>query len=245
MLPQEHDPDSLVREEGKQGFEQRLAEAQPLSDYLFGHLAEKLDMDSTEGRAALFNHAQPLIGKLPEGVFREMMRARLAKLTGHAVRQAASRSRPGMQQPKTERTKPSTLRSIMALLIQNPEFFSLIDEPTRGLLANDEKAGPLARKIFTVLNENPGIRSGAIAEHFRGEAEYGQVWKLNTLEILLPTDNAQTEFLDTLRKYFTQKQESAKAERQAGLEKKAKAVGIAGLSEAEREEYIQLLSKSR
>ena len=59
MLPEAHDPDSLVREIGGEGFERRQAEAQPLSDYFFGHLSENLDLDSMEGRATLHQKASP------------------------------------------------------------------------------------------------------------------------------------------------------------------------------------------
>ncbi len=83
MLPETHDPDSLVREEGSEGFEHRLSGAQPLSDYFFQHLSENLDLDSIEGGSTLYQKASPLLGKLPVGVFREMMQARLTKLTGH------------------------------------------------------------------------------------------------------------------------------------------------------------------
>lgn len=243
ILPQEHDPDSLVREEGREGFEQRLAQAQPLSDYLFGHLMERLDLNSTEGKAALHNQASPLIGKLPQGVFREMMQSRLAKLTGHASKPPAARSNRPLRQTQAERAKPSNLRVILALLMQNPEFFSEVDAQARAALEEDDKAGSFARQLFAVLDENPAIPSGAIPEHFRGGPEYGQAWKLSGLEIPLPLGNAQTEFTDTLKKYLAQKQESAKAGRLDWLEKKAKAVGMAGLSGAEREEYRQLLSK--
>ncbi len=182
MLPQEHDPDSLVREEGKAGFEQRLAQAQPLSDYLFQHLAENLNLDSTEGQAALFNQASPLLAKLPVGVFREMMQARLAKLAQHAV---SKPPRSNRQEPRAvaDRSKPSTLRIILALLIQNPELRTLIDSETQQALKEDAKAGSLASKLFALFDAKPNINLGSILEHFRGEAEEKTVSMLSVLQL--------------------------------------------------------------
>jgi len=246
MLPQQHDPDSLVREEGRAGFEARLAEAQPLSDYLFQHLSEDIDLGSIEGRASLFQAASPLLGKLPEGVFKSMMRARLDKLSGHPA--APSRVKPHRPRPPTpslppERGKPSNLRIILALLIQNPGLFAFVDAESRFELERDEKAGPLARKLFAILDERPGINSGGLLERFRGEEEERQVRALGVLEIPLSASDTQTEFRHTLDKFVAQVKEQFRGQRLEWLENKAASIGFAKLDETEREEYRRLMSK--
>jgi DNA primase len=242
MLPETHDPDSLVREEGAERFGQRLAEAQPLSDYFFQHLTENLDLDSIEGRSALFQKANPLLGKLPKGVFREMMQARLGKLTGHVnattARHKSHRANPLVQTATTERAKPSMLRIILATLIQKPEFFQLVDKEARTELERDDKAGKLAKKLFSILEERPDIRCGGIPEHFRGETEYGLVIKLSVQENLLAEADARTEFQDTLDKFVSQQKTQLIEHRLEWLEKK----GFALLDQAEREEYRRLRS---
>lgn len=57
FLPDGEDPDSLVRKEGKEGFEKRIREATPLSDYFFGELSHDVDMGSLDGRARLAERA--------------------------------------------------------------------------------------------------------------------------------------------------------------------------------------------
>ena len=83
MLPQNHDPDSLVREEGLDKFTERVQTAQALSDYFFEHVSGELNLSEMEGRAQLISKAKPYLEKLPEGVFREMMFARLKELSGY------------------------------------------------------------------------------------------------------------------------------------------------------------------
>lgn len=83
FLPAGEDPDSLVRKEGKDRFVDRMVnEAEPLSDFLFRHLAEDLKMDSHEGRTRLAMLAKPLVATLPDGLYREMLLGRLAEITG-------------------------------------------------------------------------------------------------------------------------------------------------------------------
>ena len=53
FLPDGHDPDTLVREEGATGFESRLASATPLADYLINELSSRVEMASVDGKARL------------------------------------------------------------------------------------------------------------------------------------------------------------------------------------------------
>src|SRR6185312_1055686 len=59
FLPEGEDPDSLVRREGKAGFERRLGEATPLSEYFFSELGRDVDASSLDGRARLAERARP------------------------------------------------------------------------------------------------------------------------------------------------------------------------------------------
>ena len=61
FLPSEHDPDSFVRQEGTQAFEQVVANAVPLSQFLLKTLLDRHDTGSAEGRAALLHDAKPML----------------------------------------------------------------------------------------------------------------------------------------------------------------------------------------
>ncbi|MCY3688612.1 MAG: DNA primase [Gammaproteobacteria bacterium] len=82
FLPEGEDPDSMVLKEGKEKFLERVENAQPLETFFFEHLSEDLDAASIEGRAALSSRAMPLIRKLKESVYRQLMIDRLAEITG-------------------------------------------------------------------------------------------------------------------------------------------------------------------
>ncbi|HUW53350.1 MAG TPA: DNA primase, partial [Rhodanobacter sp.] len=119
FLPDGEDPDSLVRKEGKPGFEQRIKEAMPLSDYFFGELSHDVDMGSLDGRARLAERARPLLAKLPDGAFRDLMAQELEKRSGaRAMLQAEPSAHRAMQRPVA--VQRSLVRSAIALLLAQP-----------------------------------------------------------------------------------------------------------------------------
>jgi DNA primase len=79
FLPEGHDPDSLVGEEGREAFEKRLTQALPLSEYLAVALAEQADLSHADGRAQYAELARPLVTKVAPGVFRDLLIDRLAE----------------------------------------------------------------------------------------------------------------------------------------------------------------------
>ena len=85
FLPEGHDPDSLVGAEGREAFEQRLHSTLPLSEYLVRELSEQTDLAHADGRARFAESARPLIAKVPEGVYRELLTARVAEVVGLAA----------------------------------------------------------------------------------------------------------------------------------------------------------------
>ena len=60
FLPAEHDPDSYIREFGKEAFARCVSEAVPLSRFLIEAAREGCDLSSAEGRAHLASNARPL-----------------------------------------------------------------------------------------------------------------------------------------------------------------------------------------
>ena len=84
FLPEGHDPDSLVGEEGREAFEKRLDSTLPLSEYLIGELRGQADLSHADGRARFAELARPLLARLVEGVYRELVLKRIAEILGIA-----------------------------------------------------------------------------------------------------------------------------------------------------------------
>jgi DNA primase len=79
FLPAEHDPDSYIREFGKDGFEQCVRQAMPLSLFIVEAASESCDLGTAEGRARFASQARPLWQALPDGALKRQLLAELAK----------------------------------------------------------------------------------------------------------------------------------------------------------------------
>ena len=82
FLPDGHDPDSLVGEEGREAFEKRLDSTLPLSEYLLSELQGQADLSHADGRARFAELARPLLVRLSDGVYRELVLNRIAAALG-------------------------------------------------------------------------------------------------------------------------------------------------------------------
>ncbi|MFY0641665.1 MAG: DNA primase [Bermanella sp.] len=82
FLPDGEDPDTVVRKEGKAGFEQRLQYAQGISEFLLQTIKQDIDdSDSLEGRARLAKLAAPMIQQIPGPALKSLFWQALAEET--------------------------------------------------------------------------------------------------------------------------------------------------------------------
>ncbi|MEO8119331.1 MAG: DNA primase [Rhodoferax sp.] len=80
FLPPEHDPDSFIREFGKEAFSRYVSEAVPLSRFLIDAAREGCELNSAEGRAHLASNAKPLWMQLPDGALKLQLQTEIADL---------------------------------------------------------------------------------------------------------------------------------------------------------------------
>ena len=80
FLPSEHDPDSYIRELGKEAFGRHVGDATPLSRFLVEVAREGCDLATAEGRARMAANARPLWLQLPDGALKRQV---LSDFAGH------------------------------------------------------------------------------------------------------------------------------------------------------------------
>ncbi|WP_205343016.1 DNA primase [Denitrificimonas caeni] len=99
FVPDGEDPDSLIRSEGLEAFQARIAQQSvALTEYFFTHLAEEVNLDSLEGKAHMATLAAPLIERIPGANLRALMRQKLLQLTGlSGVANVSTESHPPPQ----------------------------------------------------------------------------------------------------------------------------------------------------
>ena len=121
FLPPEHDPDSFIREFGRDAFARYVSEATPLSRFLLDSAREGCDLGTAEGRAHTAANARPLWSALPDGALKRQLLAEIATLVQLDTAELSSlwgqkppatapwRARPGQQAsraPRPGRTLP-------------------------------------------------------------------------------------------------------------------------------------------
>ena len=81
FLPEGEDPDTIIRKIGAKKFLELVANATPLSEFIFESLSAEYDHNSVDGKAKLSKLVIPLINKMPGGVFKTLMIRALSKRT--------------------------------------------------------------------------------------------------------------------------------------------------------------------
>ena len=217
LLPQGVDPDSLVREEGKERFSERIASAQPLSEYFFDYLSALSSLTDIEGRAKLVSTAKPFLAKLSDGVFRDMMFARLNELSGVAVQGTSvalgsAVIHSAVQQQTLLRPQDkgriSTARTVIALLLQTPSLIELLAQRDIEWDVLDFPGLELLRKIMQVIDLHNPANTGALMELFRETPDYKTVVVLATLQVSNPGDGIERVFCDGLTVLLKQAHEN-------------------------------------
>lgn len=207
FLPEGEDPDSLVRQIGKEAFEQRIAASTPLSEYLLEHLIRQTDLDSVDGRARLVELARPLLEKIPVGAYRDLLRHQLEQrvqvplelLSGHFSQPTAPSPVTRSRTPPHRRTQP---RLAISLLLHQPALAHKVVQ-LDALKQLDVPGLPLFTELVECLRDNPHITLGALLERYR-DTETGRVLaKLAQSDLDIDDELVEAEFMgvmETLRK---------------------------------------------
>ncbi len=196
QLPESHDPDSLVRAEGLDKMLSRIQSATPLSEYFFATLTDPLNLDTVEGRSTLASEAKPYLETLPPGFFREMMFSQLEELTKSSIAVDIAAKTPTLTTKAYRPGKLSPARVVIALLLQNPELVSILDEQNINWEETGFKGADLLRDIYQKIQSKAPVNTALLLEEFRESPQEKIVRNLAGLELNIPDQKA--EFKDTL-----------------------------------------------
>lgn len=221
FLPDGEDPDTLVRQEGQQTFEQRLDNATPLSDFLLQHIAEPLDTTSSDGRARLSEQAKPLISKIQDGVFKDLLMNDLSNMIGlsssnlqqympvdEQSAQAQYESQQQQQQKsilKKHQVSMTPTRLIIALLLQYPEIATQFEIPP--LVRNSNIPGlPLLIQLFDTIIQTSATNPSILLERWRDSKDEAVLTRLLQWDIPGAEENAdQLKLVNDAFSNLTQK----------------------------------------
>jgi len=198
FLPEGHDPDTLVAEEGAEAFENRLNTALPLSEYLIQQLMTEVDLTHVDGRAKLKALAAPLFARMPEGIYREMLAEGLAARVGMPAATLKKAFVTGDPKPRPNgRPEPTAvhrgrisigrgnlLTQAIILVLHHPAAARAIQDPV-SLDAVDKPGVAVLKELLEQAAAAAAPSTALLLEHWRDRAEYGRLSELAMLDPLV------------------------------------------------------------
>ena len=234
FLDQDEDPDSWVQKHGKEAFERLITQAKPLSTFLFEHLLKDINLGNVDGRARLNQSAMSYIEQIPDNYFKQGIIDELSKMT------RIENTAPVIHKSRTVLSKkplilPSTVRSTMALILQNPSLATLCPDDLDNLNIPGSR---LLAELIAIFKKTPEQPIGIVLERWRDTPIGHELNKLMIATSLIPEAGVEAELKDALIRLQTM----AREQEVEGL--MAKAATPQGLTQEERQHLQQLLRKT-
>ena len=240
FLKTNQDPDSFIREKGKDAFLQLAKDSKSFSDFFLETIKKQDDLSTIEGRSMVAKFALPLINKITNDTLKQayikevsnICDLDLSKLVkeNNVQKQTPSPKKEEVKQDSNSVIKKSVL-GILTSLIQYPKLatnnaFDLIKEHPKFLFLED------IRSIYTA---NEDIHSSIIIEKIENEKVRNIFGEALVSEIALSEEDA-TIMLEDCINFISQFQ----TEREDVLKQK---YSVDGLNSAEKRELQQLILK--
>ncbi|ELV7515191.1 DNA primase [Photobacterium damselae] len=239
FLPDGEDPDTYIRQYGKEEFEHQVSSAMSLIDFMFNRLTEQANMETKEGRSKLMTLAKPLIEKVAGEALREYLINKLGYSLGLPPDQIRLEiKRPQQEKPRLvqQNLKRTPMRDVVALLIQNPIFVNQLEFDTQAFEGIEVAGLNLLLTIVEKCRTNPNITTGQLLESWRGSKNEALLARLASWELPLSKDEDSTldVFLDAMDNVIGQCV-------QQQIEKLQAKSSTVGLSVEEKQELQSLL----
>ncbi len=246
FLPVEHDPDSFIREFGKETFEQRIKEAMPLSTYLLHEISALVDLGTQEGRNQMLQTAKPLLTSIVAPTTSLLLRKEIAALSG--VSQSELEGLYGIK-PVGRKAVPAITKGVRAQQLSTQRILlqCLIAMPSLGVQMPDEWHGDgveseVISAVLSMLKESDfSISSSALLQFFQGTPFEKQLVEAQVF-VMEWGDEFDVElwFTDALKKI----QASKKLQQRQVLESKLGNKSVRDMDSEERREYMRLFQRS-
>ena len=214
FMPQGEDPDTFVRSQGRESFEDTNTYL-ALSDYLFDSLKQNTDLSTTQGQARMMEEAIPFISQMPDGALRKLMVRDLANLVNSdsdyiesTLGSGSSARRPAARPARRQQSSGSDnlIGRMISMLLYQPDLALRLDDVS--VLHGVPVAGvDFLLDLLQLIQSNTGISCAGILEHWRDtryEPRLKQLAASNN-ELFSVSTNLEAEFDDALARLLDKK----------------------------------------
>lgn len=203
FVPDGEDPDSLIRKKGQQAFEKILAEAMPLSQFLFDKFLEDNPVKTSEEKVTLIDKLQPYIVKLPDSMLKNTIVEEMASHFGVSsekrLLELQKINATSIQKVARKNTKITPVRLAIALLLEHPHIVKELSDISV-LEPLNIPGVDLLIQLLRLCKQSPEIKTPQLLEYFRDTAQGKQLAKLMCWQHHVEADAAADVFLDSIEK---------------------------------------------
>jgi DNA primase len=237
FLPDNEDPDSLIKKESLKSFKERIEGAHTLSKFLFDHVMSEVDFDTIEGKTIFLEKVSLLINQVNYEIYQQQLIEGVAQVVGQSVEQVRTifdqqkasiqsrtydnhyfvESAPEQyhqehiddEKSSTGLNKNNTSKVLMSKLISLVlNYPSLADDTVEVRLRKINHSEVLLELIHSAQIDED-ISQESLIEPFKGKANiYNRLNQLSSLEPHLSETQARDEFLECLNKIEVQQKSS-------------------------------------
>jgi DNA primase len=207
FLPSEHDPDSFVREFGKEAFEAKMKTALPLSQYIIQYLSADNPLQSQEDRVRFLNDAEPILQQIQAPRSRLFLSKRVSELAGvsqdemQSMLNLPSIQRQQQARPKQTRTPVSIQRRFLLMMLMRPD---LVEAHDSSLVKGDAEEDKMLRAGLEAAMLYPNSKPAAILHHMQDRVDAKLMREVErelqlldeSLDIALEMSGARTQLIE-------------------------------------------------
>ncbi|MDP3559956.1 MAG: DNA primase [Legionellaceae bacterium] len=210
FLPAEHDPDSLLRTQGKEAFLAHIKRALPANEWFWEKMLQGINISELAGKTALVHASKPYLNDMPNGAYKALLLEELATKTHLTPKQINSLMKADDNAKKPTATQPAAaassqmlsverhpVRLALALLLQNPGLYAR-QQAHIDINAHQKSGQKLLYALLHSLSKSPHLQSATLVEMWRGTPLFEPMSKLACVEHQIPEDKIETAFLDIL-----------------------------------------------
>ncbi|NOL49599.1 DNA primase [Pelistega europaea] len=175
FLPEEHDPDTYVREFGQDAFREQVQQSLPLSTFLIEELKENYALQEAEGRAACLHEIRAMLVQIPTNTMIRLQIekdiAKLLSLTHEELKQNLANFIESQQHSQEARHSIATRGAVLSVptahrVSKAPVVEKTVVRPNKPWFSQRNQAlaatrvvDPLAVKIIRLLINHPDVLS--------------------------------------------------------------------------------------
>lgn len=255
FLPEDEDPDSLIRaDNGPARLQSAIDEARPLSAMLLDAVLDGHDTPQTpEQRARVKERARPLLAAMPPDTFREEMAKEFAQLThdepDHLLAELTQHNKPAAPPPPTPANRnASQARAVrvtavsraLELLLHNTALATNVED-TATLRESTVRGAEIVADAVETFKKNPNLPLASWLERYRDNAVFN---RLQAIAASIPPGEDSTQhrlaFLDSVQQLqYTNRRDHLRERYNTLLECQASRT----LDDSEAEELKRILAE--